>query len=77
MSLLGDVLDVLLTERSLDHKHKDHALTGDYKGLRECHILPDWLLIYFVYSVNLNATAQEIRNALFQLISNQSQTAFP
>nr|WP_231941881.1 type II toxin-antitoxin system YafQ family toxin [Candidatus Desulfovibrio trichonymphae] len=45
--------------------------------MRECHILPDWLLIYFVYSVNLNATAQEIRNALFQFISNQSQTAFP
>ena len=32
----------------LDDKYKDHSLIGEYKGLRECHIEPDWLLIYYV-----------------------------
>ena len=48
LSLLEAVIDVLLAEKPLDPKHKDHALTGDYAGFRECHILPDWLLIYSV-----------------------------
>ena len=30
----------------LEPKYRDHPLTGDYAGFRECHILPDWLLIY-------------------------------
>ena len=30
----------------LDDKHHDHALSGDWIGHRECHILPDWLLVY-------------------------------
>lgn len=30
----------------LDEKYKDHLLTGDYGGFRECHITPDWLLVY-------------------------------
>lgn len=40
--ILGD----LITEKSLAPKHRDHALLGAYKGRRECHIEPDWLLIY-------------------------------
>ena len=32
--------------KTLEAKYKDHALTGNYKGYRECHIQPDWLLIY-------------------------------
>ena len=31
---------------TLDEKNKDHALSGNWVGHRECHILPDWLLIY-------------------------------
>ena len=31
---------------TLDAKYKDHSLTGNYRGNRECHIEPDWLLIY-------------------------------
>ena len=34
--------------KKLDDKYKDHSLIGKYKGLRECHIEPDWLLIYYV-----------------------------
>ena len=32
--------------KALPEKHKDHALTGNWFGHRECHVLPDWLLIY-------------------------------
>lgn len=45
-TLLEAVIDTLLAENSLAAKHKDHALSGEYSGFRECHILPDWLLIY-------------------------------
>ena len=48
MTLLQTVIDDLLAEKVLDVKYKDHALTGNYIGFRECHILPDWLLIYAV-----------------------------
>ena len=46
MRLLETVVDTLLAEKPLDAKHRDHALTGNYDGFRECHIQPDWLLIY-------------------------------
>ena len=39
-------MDMLANEQPLPEKYKDHALTGDWKGFRECHIQPDWLLIY-------------------------------
>lgn len=46
--LLGFVVDTLASGESLPEKYKDHNLTGNYKGCRECHITPDWLLIYEV-----------------------------
>jgi mRNA interferase YafQ len=46
MGLLQEVLQTLLKEKPLAEKHRDHALVGNYTGFRECHILPDWLLIY-------------------------------
>ncbi len=46
MHLPEDVLEILLQEKPLADKHCDHALVGNYTGFRECHILPDWLLIY-------------------------------
>lgn len=48
MSLLENVIDVLLAEKSLKDRFRDHALTGNYLGFRECHVLPDWLLIYAI-----------------------------
>lgn len=42
------VIDKLCMEECLEEKHRDHALTGRYTGFRECHIEPDWLLIYEV-----------------------------
>ena len=46
LSLLDDVVDTLAKGLPLDQKYKDHNLIGNYKGCRECHITPDWLLIY-------------------------------
>ena len=45
-SELDEVVKLLLEEQPLLPKHKDHPLKGDFKGYRECHIRPDWLLIY-------------------------------
>jgi len=50
LDLVEEVLQVLLEEKPLAEKHRDHALAGNYTGFRECHILPDWLLIYRIDS---------------------------
>ena len=42
------VVEQLSNEKSLEDKYRDHELTGNYKGFRECHIESDWLLIYKV-----------------------------
>ena len=42
------IIEKLANLEKLDDKYKDHSLIGEYKGLRECHIEPDWLLIYYV-----------------------------
>lgn len=57
MDLLADVIDMLLAEKVLDDKYRDHALTGNYIGFRECHIQPDWLLIYMVDEGHVILTA--------------------
>lgn len=46
LQLLSDVLKLLSEGEALPAKNRDHALTGNYAGCRECHIAPDWLLIY-------------------------------
>ncbi len=46
LKLLNDVVDTLAMGLPLDEKYKDHRLIGNYQGCRECHITPDWLLIY-------------------------------
>jgi mRNA interferase YafQ len=45
-SELDEVVKLLLEEQPLPSKHKDHPLRGDFAGYRECHIRPNWLLIY-------------------------------
>ena len=46
IKLLEDVVAALAMGEPLSEKHKDHALTGNWVGHRECHIQPDWLLVY-------------------------------
>lgn len=48
MSLLADIIRKLASGEALPAKNRDHALSGNYAGCRECHITPDWLLIYEV-----------------------------
>ena len=43
---LFEIIEKLANQEPLASKYHDHGLTGKYKGCRECHIDPDWLLIY-------------------------------
>ncbi len=46
IKLIEDIIQKLARGEQLPEKNKDHPLSGDYIGCRECHITPDWLLIY-------------------------------
>ena len=50
---LDEVVRLLSHEQPLSLKYKDHALKGYFSGYRECHIRPDWLLIYKIDKQNL------------------------
>lgn len=53
ISLLTAVIKKLANGESLPAKNRDHYLSGDYSGTRECHITPDWLLIYEIENEEL------------------------
>jgi len=44
--LLEQVVTILANDETLDEKYRDHALSDNWKGHRECHVAPDWLLVY-------------------------------
>ncbi|PID83050.1 MAG: type II toxin-antitoxin system mRNA interferase toxin, RelE/StbE family [Clostridiales bacterium] len=46
LNLIKSVIQKLANGEKLPDKNKDHVLLGNYKGCRECHITPDWLLVY-------------------------------
>lgn len=48
ISLLDIVIDILRRGEKLPEEYRDHVLKGKYKGFHECHIKPDWLLVYLV-----------------------------
>lgn len=48
ISRLEKIVELLANEVPLPEQFKDHNLSGNYIGFRECHIAPDWLLIYQV-----------------------------
>jgi len=48
LNKIKSVMNCLVSETPLDHKLRDHALKGEFSDCRECHIEPDWLLIYLV-----------------------------
>ena len=48
IALLENVIRMIADGETLPAKYRDHTLTGNYSGFRECHITPDWLLIYEV-----------------------------
>lgn len=57
LNSLKFVLDTLQKQEALPLKYRDHALVGNYRGFRECHIEPDWLLIYTISNEKLILTA--------------------
>lgn len=48
ISLLDNVIHALAMGESLPGRYRDHSLVGNWSGHRECHILPDWLLVYHI-----------------------------
>ena len=48
IKLLEDIVDKLQNGIPLEEKHREHELKGKFKGFRECHIQPDWLLMYLI-----------------------------
>jgi len=46
ISLLEEVIEKLRLDQPLEAKHRNHELSGNFKGVWECHIQPDWLLLY-------------------------------
>lgn len=59
ISLLDDVVDELRQGHKLDAKYRDHELHGNWAGFRECHIQPDWLLVYLIEDDVLTLTLAE------------------
>jgi len=53
MSKLATVVTLLANGQTLPAVYSDHALTGNWKGYRECHISPDWLLVYKIIDDSL------------------------
>jgi mRNA interferase YafQ len=47
LNKIRDVMQILQEEKKLPVKNYDHSLSGNYKNRRECHVEPDWLLIYY------------------------------
>jgi mRNA interferase YafQ len=60
MSKIDRIIALLANGEKLPEQNKDHLLTGDWAGHRECHIEPDWLLVYYyiedILVLNLIAT---------------------
>ncbi len=50
---LFEVIEILADGGALDAKYRDHELSGSYKGTRECHIEPDWHLVYEIQNTVL------------------------
>lgn len=67
ISKLDAVVEILLSGEPLPEKYRDHNLIGNWVGHRECHIEPDWLLIYYVENdiLTLTLTRTEMHCDLF------------
>ena len=56
LNLLKEVVKKIASQQPLEEKYKNHELVGKYRGFRECHIQPDWLLIYLLEKESLTLT---------------------
>lgn len=65
LAQLQAVIVTLVTETPLDKRYRDHALVGNWRGFRECHLQPDWLLIYRIEGNELQLARTGSHVALF------------
>jgi mRNA interferase YafQ len=65
LSKLEDVVTVLVNQQTLEVRFRDHPLIGNWKGHRECHIQPDWLLVYRVKDQELQLVRTGSHSELF------------
>jgi mRNA interferase YafQ len=65
ISKLEEVIVVLVNQDTLDEHYRDHALVGNWRGFRECHIQPDWLLIYRIEDDELQLARTGSHTELF------------
>ena len=65
-SLLTPLALRLKSNEKLEAKYKDHSLTGNWKGYRDCHIEPDWLLLYKITATNLFLVRTGSHSDLFE-----------
>jgi len=63
---LKTLLELLVTQQPLSLTYRDHPLRGDYVGYRECHLEPDWLLIYRIEGEYLVLARTGRHNDLFR-----------
>jgi len=56
LAAIRDVVHQLADGIPLPPRHRDHALTGNFAGFRECHVTPDWLLVYLIDGKTLTLT---------------------
>jgi len=63
---LKTALAELASTGKLDEKYRDHPLRGSYEGCRECHIEPDWLLIYIIHNDTLELARTGTHSDLFK-----------
>ena len=72
MSKLDEVLQILVAQEPMPDMHYDHQLTGNMKDYRECHIEPDWLLIYRIFNdeLILSASGTGTHSEYFRMVKN-------
>lgn len=66
VNMFREIAEILIHEIPLDRKYQDHKLVGNYKGQRECHIEPDWLLIYYIQEDRITFVRTGTHSDLFK-----------
>jgi mRNA interferase YafQ len=65
LAKLEAVVETLVIPELLNERYRDHSLQGNWKGYRECHIQPDWLLIYRINTIGLQLVRTGSHSELF------------
>ena len=65
LAKLRTLVELLIEEQPLPPRCRDHALTGEWDGFRDCHIEPDWILIYRVDGADLYLVRTGTHSDLF------------